>query len=139
GVDGRVARGHPRLAQLERDDRLAHRHVLHDLVHRGDVVERVQRVRRQADVGGGQVADEDTVWRLWPMLWDLGGDVIGAGGRGIGFADQGVRALEVVRDLAAAHAVYLDPKTGSEQMYQAFEAGNIGMVATGPWQLPDIT
>src|SRR3954469_15510298 len=83
--------------------------------------------------------DEDTVWRFWPMVWDLGGDVIGAGGRGIGFADQGVRALEVVRDLAAAKSVYLDPKTGSEQMYQAFGAGHIGMVPTGPWQLPDIT
>ncbi|MCR6482971.1 ABC transporter substrate-binding protein [Amycolatopsis sp. OK19-0408] len=96
------------------------------------------------DPGGGvfgtawpATGDEDTVWRIWPMIWDLGGDVVA--GRGIGFADQGVRALEVVRDLAAAKSVYLDPKTGSEQMYQAFESGNIGMVVTGPWQLPDIT
>ncbi|WP_326953742.1 MULTISPECIES: ABC transporter substrate-binding protein [unclassified Amycolatopsis] len=108
----------------------------------GDFVETAKKLTDAANGTFGTAwpatGDEDTVWRLWPMVWDLGGDVIGAGGRGIGFADQGVRALEVVRDLAAAKAVYLDPKSGSEQMYQAFEAGHIGMVPTGPWQLPDI-
>ncbi|MFC3456512.1 ABC transporter substrate-binding protein [Amycolatopsis speibonae] len=106
----------------------------------------VDTARKLTDAGSGTFGtgwpgsgDEDTVWRLWPMVWDLGGDVIGAGGRGIGFADQGVRALEVVRDLAAAKCVYVDPKPGGEQMYQAFTGGNIGMVVTGPWQLPDIT
>ncbi|MFE0019898.1 substrate-binding domain-containing protein [Amycolatopsis sp. NPDC059021] len=83
--------------------------------------------------------DEDTVWRLWPLVWDLGGEVIGKDGRSIGFAESGVRALEVLRDLAADKSVYIDPKPGSEQMYKAFAAGRIGMVATGPWQLPDIT
>ncbi|WP_328606915.1 ABC transporter substrate-binding protein [Amycolatopsis sp. NBC_00345] len=83
--------------------------------------------------------DEDTVWRLWPLVWDLGGEVIGPDGRSIGFADSGVRALEVLRDLAAQKSVYIDPKPGSEQMYQAFASGRIAMVATGPWQLQDIT
>ncbi|MFD9891438.1 ABC transporter substrate-binding protein [Amycolatopsis sp. NPDC059027] len=82
--------------------------------------------------------DEDTVWRLWPLVWDLGGEVIGKDGRSIGFAGSGVRALEVLRDLAAGKSVYIDPKPGSEQMYKAFAAGRIGMVATGPWQLHDI-
>ncbi|OXM54908.1 ABC transporter substrate-binding protein [Amycolatopsis alba] len=106
----------------------------------------VATARKLTDAGSGTfgtgwpgAGDEDTVWRLWPMVWDLGGDVIGGDGRGIGFGAQGVRALEVVRDLAAAKCVYVDPKPGGEQMYQAFGGGNIGMVVTGPWQLPDIT
>lgn len=81
--------------------------------------------------------DEDTVWRLWPMVWDLGGDVIDGDGKGIGFADEGPRALETVARLAADESVYIDPKTGSEQMYQVFQGGRMGMVITGPWRLPN--
>ncbi len=39
--------------------------------------------------GWPAVGDEDTVWRLWPMLWDLGGEVVAPDGKHIGFADQG--------------------------------------------------
>ncbi|MET0135138.1 MAG: ABC transporter substrate-binding protein [Kibdelosporangium sp.] len=84
------------------------------------------------------VGDEDTVWRLWPLIWDLGGDVVAAGRRSIGFADSGEKALRVVADLARDKSVYIDPKAGSEQMYQVFLSGLMGMVLTGPWQLPDI-
>ncbi|OON73461.1 ABC transporter substrate-binding protein [Streptomyces tsukubensis] len=84
------------------------------------------------------VGDEDTVWRLWPMIWDLGGDVVGSDGKSVGFADTGVRALETLRTLARDRSVYIDPKPGSEQMYQVFNSGRLAMVATGPWQLPDI-
>ncbi|MYS19497.1 carbohydrate ABC transporter substrate-binding protein, CUT1 family [Streptomyces sp. DvalAA-14] len=84
------------------------------------------------------VGDEDTVWRLWPMIWDLGGDVVAPNGKGIGFADTGVRALETVQGLAEAKSVYIDPKPGTEQMYQVFNSGRMGMVVTGPWGLPDI-
>jgi multiple sugar transport system substrate-binding protein len=83
--------------------------------------------------------DEDTVWRLWPLVWDAGGDVVATDGRGIGFGDAGVRALRVVADLARDRSVYIDPKSGSEQMYQVFMSGRMGMVVTGPWQLADIT
>ncbi|MEW2546309.1 extracellular solute-binding protein [Streptomyces sp. NPDC047002] len=82
--------------------------------------------------------DEDTVWRLWPMVWDLGGEVIAPDGRGIGFAKAGVRALETVAALVGDKSVYVDPKPGSEQMYQVFASGRMGMVPTGPWQLPDL-
>ena len=44
--------GHPRLLQVEGDDRAGHRHVLHDLVHRGLVVHLVDGVGIDADVGG---------------------------------------------------------------------------------------
>jgi multiple sugar transport system substrate-binding protein len=84
------------------------------------------------------VGDEDTVWRLWPMVWDLGGDVVAADGHSIGFADTGVKALETVAALAGDKSVYIDPKPGSEQMYQVFLSGRMGMAVTGPWELPDI-
>lgn len=101
--------------------------------------------RKLTDHGAGTfgtgwpgVGDEDTVWRLWPMVWDLGGEVIAGDGRGIGFEDAGVRALETVAALARDRSVYVDPKPGSEQMYQVFLSGRMGMVVTGPWELPDI-
>ncbi|WP_433257715.1 ABC transporter substrate-binding protein [Streptosporangium sp. CA-135522] len=105
----------------------------------------VETARRLTDTTRGTfgtgwpgVGDEDTVWRLWPLVWDLGGDVIAGDGRGIGFADVGVQALQVVEALARESSVYVDPKPGSEQMYQVFMSGRMGMVVTGPWQLPDI-
>ncbi|MFG2551004.1 ABC transporter substrate-binding protein [Streptomyces sp. NPDC048581] len=82
--------------------------------------------------------DEDTVWRLWPMIWDLGGEIVAADGRHIGFAEQGARALDTLARLVRDQSVYVDPKPGSEQMYQVFLGGRMAMVATGPWQLPDI-
>ncbi|WP_432091998.1 ABC transporter substrate-binding protein [Streptomyces sp. NRRL F-5630] len=105
----------------------------------------VATARRLTDSARGRfgtgwpgTGDEDTVWRLWPMIWDLGGEVISEDGRHIGFADTGVRALEVVQALARDRSVYIDPKTGSEQLYQVFQSGRMAMVPTGPWQLPDI-
>ncbi|MFE2459321.1 ABC transporter substrate-binding protein [Streptomyces sp. NPDC059402] len=94
--------------------------------------------RGRFGTGWPGTGDEDTVWRLWPLIWDLGGDVVDSGGRGIGFADTGARALQVVAELARDESVYVDPKPGSEQMYQVFQSGRMGMVVTGPWQLPDI-
>ncbi|MFD5634171.1 ABC transporter substrate-binding protein [Streptomyces sp. NPDC127077] len=101
--------------------------------------------RRLTDPGRGVfgtgwpgTGDEDTVWRLWPMIWDLGGEVVAADGKRIGFAEQGTRALTTVARLAQDKSVYVDPKPGSEQMYQVFLSGRMAMVATGPWQLPDI-
>ncbi|MFF4909174.1 ABC transporter substrate-binding protein [Streptomyces sp. NPDC001260] len=105
----------------------------------------VATAKALTDAGGGRfgtgwpgVGDEDTVWRLWPMIWDLGGDVVADDGRHVGFADTGTRALDVVAALAHDKSVYVDPKPGSEQMYQVFASGRMGMVVTGPWQLPDI-
>ncbi|MEV7463944.1 ABC transporter substrate-binding protein [Streptomyces rubiginosohelvolus] len=95
--------------------------------------------RSRFGTGWPGTGDEDTVWRLWPLVWGLGGEVIASDGKRIGFADEGVRALEVVRDLVRDKSVYIDPKPGSEQMYKVFLSGRMGMVPTGPWQLPDIT
>ncbi|MFE3162596.1 ABC transporter substrate-binding protein [Streptomyces sp. NPDC059224] len=94
--------------------------------------------RGRFGTGWPGVGDEDTVWRMWPLIWDLGGDVVADDGKHIGFGDTGTRALEVVAALARDKSVYVDPKPGSEQMYQVFLSNRMGMAVTGPWQLPDI-
>jgi multiple sugar transport system substrate-binding protein len=84
------------------------------------------------------VGDEDTVWRIWPMIWDLGGDVVSGDGKKVGFDSVGTKALETLDRLRTDKSLYVDPKPGSEQLYQVFLGGRMGMVATGPWQLPEI-
>ncbi|CAM5642478.1 hypothetical protein SRIMM317S_01398 [Streptomyces rimosus subsp. rimosus] len=64
--------------------------------------------------------------------------MIAPDGHSIGFKDVGERALATLARLAADRSVYVDPKPGSEQMHQVFIGGRMGMMATGPWELPDI-
>jgi multiple sugar transport system substrate-binding protein len=86
------------------------------------------------------VGDEDTVWRLWPMIWDLGGDVLAPGGEQVGYGGQpGLRALTLLNEMATQDkSVYIDKTAGSEKMYQVFNSNRMGMVPTGPWELPEI-
>ncbi|TDD48035.1 ABC transporter substrate-binding protein [Kribbella antibiotica] len=84
------------------------------------------------------VGDEDTVWRLWPMIWDLGGDVASQDGKKVAFDQVGAQALGTLDRLRTDKSLYVDLKPGSEQLYQVFLGGRMGMVATGPWQLPDL-
>ncbi|GAA1607886.1 MULTISPECIES: ABC transporter substrate-binding protein [Kribbella] len=84
------------------------------------------------------VGDEDTVWRIWPMIWDLGGDVVSSDGKKVGFDSVGAQALGTLDKLRTDKSLYVDPKPGSEQLYQVFLGGRMGMVATGPWQLPEL-
>ena len=51
GIKGGVLTGNSRLHEVEGDDGSRKRHVFHDLVHRGDIVQGVQRVGLAADVG----------------------------------------------------------------------------------------
>jgi multiple sugar transport system substrate-binding protein len=83
------------------------------------------------------VGDEDTVWRWWPLVWQNGGEIITDDGK-VGFGgDPGEQAMEVVNRLAQDGSVYVDTKPDSDQTYQLFNNNKIGMVVTGPWQLPD--
>jgi multiple sugar transport system substrate-binding protein len=84
------------------------------------------------------VGDEDTVWRLWPMIWDLGGDVVSEDGKTVAFDKVGEQALGTLDRLRTDKSLYVDPKPGGEQLYQVFLGGRMGMVATGPWELPDV-
>jgi multiple sugar transport system substrate-binding protein len=103
--------------------------------------------RQLTDAGAGRfgtgwpgVGDEDTTWRLWPLVWGAGGDVLAEGGAEVGYGGEpGLRALDVVNQMAQEDkSVYVDKTVGSEKMYQVLMSGRMGMVPTGPWQLPDI-
>src|SRR5215217_202140 len=103
--------------------------------------------KRLTDAGKGQfgtgwpgVGDEDTTWRIWPMVWSAGGDVLAEGGESVGYeGESGQRALQTVQDMGQADkSVYVDKTVGSEKMYGVFNNGRMGMVPTGPWQLPEI-
>ena len=90
--------------------------------------------------GTGWPADagEDCVWRIYPMIWDLGGDIVDKSGKKVAFdGNSGLKALETINRLANDKSVYPDTKPGSETMYQIFNNNKMGMVPTGPWQLPD--
>ena len=82
------------------------------------------------------VGDEDTVWRTWPLVWQAGGDIIKDGKAAFGGA-PGEQAFGVVDRLAQDGSVYVDTKPDSDQTYQLFNNDKIGMVVTGPWELPE--
>ena len=72
------------------------------------------------------------------MIWELGGDVVSGDGKKVGFDQVGEKALGTLDRLRTDKSLYVDPKPGSEQLYQVFLGGRMGMVATGPWQLPEL-
>jgi multiple sugar transport system substrate-binding protein len=82
--------------------------------------------------------DEDTTWRIWPLIWQLGGDVVSEDGESVGFDNEaGEQALAYVNDLAADGSVYVDTTAGAERMNQLFQSDKMAMIVTGPWNLPD--
>ena len=84
---------------------------------------------------------EDTVWRLWPMIWQQGGEVLDKSNKKALFAGpQGVKALQLLSDMALKDkSLYPDQTPDTQKMYGLFDSGKMGMVVTGPWQLSDIT
>jgi multiple sugar transport system substrate-binding protein len=98
------------------------------------------------DAGKGQLGtgwpgagDEDTTWRIWPLVWQLGGEIVSADGKTAAFGGApGLKALQTVQGLVQDKSVYIDKTSGSERMYRVFNAGRMGMVPTGPWQLPEL-
>ena len=83
---------------------------------------------------------EDTVWRLWPMIWQQGGDILDKQHKKAVFAGaQGVKALQLLADMTLKDkSQYADQTPDSQKMYGLFDSGKMGMVVTGPWQLTDI-
>jgi multiple sugar transport system substrate-binding protein len=80
--------------------------------------------------------DEDTTWRIWPLVWQKGGEVINEDGSGVGFeGEPGEAALEVVQKGAEAGTIYIDSTAGSERMQQLFNSEKLAMNITGPWSL----
>jgi multiple sugar transport system substrate-binding protein len=82
-------------------------------------------------------ASEDTVWRYWAMLWQAGGSILTSSGKQAAFdSPAGLKALDLLQTLSQHHAIYLD--NGSDNYLPLFDAGHIGMLWTGPWDLNQI-
>ncbi len=83
-------------------------------------------------------ASEDTVWRYWAMLWQAGGSILTPDGKHAAFdSPAGLKAMTLLQSLAGRNAIYLD--NGSGNYLGLFDAGHIGMLWTGPWDLSQIT
>jgi multiple sugar transport system substrate-binding protein len=87
-------------------------------------------------------ASEDTVWHYDAMLWEAGGDILNADNTQAAFnSPEGVKALTTLQDMAVTdQSVFLDQQNVGK-IDQLFNAGNIGMMVTGPWALssyPDV-
>ena len=82
--------------------------------------------------------DEDTTWRIWPLVWQQGGDIVNEDGDSVGFdGASGEAALNVVAQAAADGSVYIDSTAGSERMQQLFVSGKMAMNIAGPYSLPE--
>ena len=91
-----------------------------------------------AGFGWPGTGDEDTTWRIWPLIWQQGGDIVSEDGESVGFdGASGEAALEVVAQAAADGSVYIDSTAGSERMQQLFASGKMAMNVAGPYTLPE--
>jgi multiple sugar transport system substrate-binding protein len=83
---------------------------------------------------------EDTTWRLWPMLWQQGGDILAPDGKSVAFdSAAGVRALQLVGDMATQDkSVFVDSDPNGERAIRLFQSGKLAMMEAGPWVLPDV-
>jgi multiple sugar transport system substrate-binding protein len=82
--------------------------------------------------------DEDTTWRIWPLIWQQGGDIVSEDGDSVGFdGASGEAALDVVAQAASDGSVYIDSTAGSERMQQLFASGKMAMNIAGPYSLPE--
>ena len=87
-------------------------------------------------------ASETMVWQYIAMLWAAGGDILNEDNTEAIFnSPEGVRALQTLVDINDDGSMYLDYQPDSGKYSQLFNAGKIGMVITGPWDLggfPDV-
>ena len=81
---------------------------------------------------------EDTTWRLWPQLWQNGGEILTEDQTQAAFdSEAGIAALTYWQQLAQEDgSVYLDQN--GERYGPLFNSGAIGMLITGPWVLYDL-
>jgi multiple sugar transport system substrate-binding protein len=91
-----------------------------------------------AGFGWPGTGDEDTTWRIWPLVWQQGGDIINEDGSAVGFEGApGEAALNVVAQAADEGSIYIDSTAGSERMQQLFTSGKMAMNIAGPYSLPE--
>lgn len=80
-------------------------------------------------------ASEDTVWHWEAMLWEAGGSILNADNTKAAFnSPAGLEALTMLKNMAVDDkSVYID--TTNSKYPDLFNAGKIGMLVTGPWDL----
>ena len=76
------------------------------------------------------------MWRSKAMLWDFSGNMLTPDDEQAAFdSPQGIQALTMLGDMATVdHSIYID--TTNARIQQTFNNGHIGMMVTGPWDLP---
>jgi len=103
--------------------------------------------KQLTDEGKGQfgaswpgAGGEDTTWRLWPMIWQQGGDILSEDGTEAAFdSPEAARALELVGDMATEdRSLFVDSDPNGERAIRLFQAGKLAMIEAGPWVLPDV-
>ena len=91
-----------------------------------------------AGFGWPGTGDEDTTWRIWPLVNQAGGEILNEAGDGVGFeGEPGIKALDVVQQAAEDGSVYIDSTSGAERMQQLFTSGKMAMNIAGPYSLPE--
>jgi len=91
-----------------------------------------------AGFGWPGTGDEDTTWRIWPLIWQQGGEIVSEDGKSVGFdGPSGEAALGVVAKAASDGSVYIDSTSGAERMQQLFASGKMAMNVAGPYSLPE--
>jgi multiple sugar transport system substrate-binding protein len=84
-------------------------------------------------------ASEDTVWHWEAMLWEAGGSILNGDNTKAAFdSPQGLRATTLLKEMAVDDKSLFVDTTNSKYM-NLFNAGKIGMLVTGPWDLSTIT
>jgi len=83
-------------------------------------------------------ASEDSVWHYDPLLWQNGGSILNEDETQAAFnSPEGVEALQVLTSMAVDdQSVYLDIQNSNYT--DIFNSGKIGMLMTGPWDLPSL-
>ncbi|WCB95354.1 hypothetical protein DSM104299_04097 [Baekduia alba] len=109
--------------------------------YRADAKALTDKAKGRFGTGWPGVGDEDTTWRLWPLVWSAGGNVLSADGKSAGYGGaSGQQAFAQVQAMAQDDkSVYVDKTVGSDQTYRVFTSGRLGMIPTGPWELPVIS
>jgi multiple sugar transport system substrate-binding protein len=84
-------------------------------------------------------ASEDTVWHWEAILWEADGDILTPDNSKAAFnSPQGLQATHLLRSMAVDDkSLYAD--TTNSKYADLFNAGKIGMLMTGPWDLAGFT
>ncbi len=83
-------------------------------------------------------ASEDSVWHWEAMLWEAGGQILNSGNTKAAFnSSAGLQAMTTLKQMAVDDkSMYVD--TTNSKYMDLFNAGKIGMIVTGPWDLSSV-